>query len=132
LQEAVINLLDNAVKYNTHATPQIRVRLLPHRDDGGGVTILVEDNGPGIVAQEAAAVFERGYRGSRNINGTVDIKPGSGLGLTIARSLVEQMGGTLRWVPPMTYPHSLGGTAMELKVFRKRANHRPTASSSPS
>lgn len=111
LQESVINLLDNAVKYNDNKKPAIRVRLLPHSD---GVTILIEDNGPGISPNEASAIFERGYRGVGNIS------QGSGIGLTIAQSLVEQMGGSLRLVPvESSYQKSLGGTTMELKVFRR-------------
>lgn len=116
LQEAVINLLDNAVKYNDKESPEILVRLLAHTD---GVTILIEDNGPGIPPKEAAAVFQRGYRGSGSVT------KGSGIGLTIARALVEQMGGTLRLVPSSdksSYPRSLGGTTMELKLFRRRRN----------
>jgi signal transduction histidine kinase len=126
LQEAVINLLDNAFKYvllpnsesQTASQPRVRVRLLPNSRASGvgpGVTLLVEDNGPGIPAQDREAVFERGFR-SKAVAQAVD---GSGIGLDIARSLTEQMGGTLQAVDKSKYPNSLRGAILELVVFRK-------------
>jgi signal transduction histidine kinase len=138
LQEAVINLLDNAFKYVVLSAsppeqrPRVRVRLLPnnapanrHRPtrDGlsspapisPGVTMLIEDNGPGIQRHEQDAVFERGYRSES----TAHVADGSGIGLAIALSLIEQMGGTLRVVDSDDYKDCLSGAVLELVVFRK-------------
>jgi signal transduction histidine kinase len=116
LQEAVINLLDNAFKYVSlrkgRGKPQIRVRYLPNRWVPG-VTILIEDNGPGIARENRESVFERGVRATEQVDG-------SGLGLTIARSLVEAMGGTVRVVDKSDYFDALDGAILELSVFRKR------------
>lgn len=132
LQEAVINLLDNAFKYvslpslnlaTSTTKPLVRVRLLPNKDHRSsprgappGVTILVEDNGPGIPERDREAAFERGFRSAE-----AQAIDGSGIGLDIARSLTEQMGGTLRIVDHSSYPNSLGGAVLELVVYRQSA-----------
>jgi signal transduction histidine kinase len=137
LQEAVINLLDNAFKYVVLSSsppeqrPRVRVRFFPNnvppnrrrpiRDASSpapispGVTMLVEDNGPGIPRHEQAVIFERGYRSES----TAHVADGSGIGLAIARSLIEQMGGTLRVVDNDGYNDCLSGAVLELVVFRK-------------
>ena len=106
LQEVVSNLIDNAFKYalvpaetavsnnKRIQTPQIRIRLLPNdlKSRGAGVTILVDDSGPGIALHDRERVFEKGYRG----RAVAEKVAGKGDGLGIARSLVEQMGGALR------------------------------------
>jgi signal transduction histidine kinase len=85
LRRALANLLANAVRYGERAD----VRVL--RDETG-VTVLVEDSGPGIPQDQLDAVFEPFYRvdssRSRSTGGT-------GLGLYIARDLVRRQGGRL-------------------------------------
>ena len=128
LQESVINLLDNAFKYgelaqseHTAFKQQVRVRLLPNRCpvEASGVTILVEDNGPGIHADDRQKIFHRGARGAQ-----ADTVNGSGIGLDIALSLVEEMGGSLQVVDNARYQKSLSGAILELVVFRKRPLQR--------
>jgi two-component system sensor histidine kinase BaeS len=89
LAQAVINLLGNALKY----TPQggsVEVRVGAGE---GRVLIAVRDTGIGIAAGDLPRVFERFYRAdaSRSRDGG-----GAGIGLTIARTIVEAHGGTLR------------------------------------
>lgn len=131
LQEAVSNVLDNAFKYSALANdeseknkqPMVRVRVLPNEDKDGmppGVTLIVEDNGPGICPDEAEAVFERGFRSS-----TVrDRAPGSGIGLDISRSLLGQMGGQLVCMDGATSssfsPPLLHGAAFRMILFRRK------------
>ncbi|WP_326533167.1 ATP-binding protein [Pseudorhodoferax sp.] len=76
------NLLDNAIKYSP---PQGRIDVVlgPH-------LLAVHDSGPGIAAPERERVFERFYR-SPDAQAS-----GSGLGLTIARTIAERHGATLR------------------------------------
>ena len=83
---AVRNLIENAVKYGGGA----RVRV---EHSAATVTVTVEDDGPGIPADQLAAVLEPFTRldGSRN-SGT----GGAGLGLALARSIVREAGGELR------------------------------------
>ncbi len=87
LQRALINLVDNAVKYGGGAV----VRLAPARD--GEVAVEVLDEGPGIPEEERGAMlrpFVRGDR-ARTLGGT----GGFGLGLAIAHAIAEAHGGRL-------------------------------------
>lgn len=79
-------LAGNAVKYTP---PGTRV-VLRARGNVDGVTIDVHDNGPGVAAADLPHLFERYYRGQ---NATE--VPGTGLGLPLARELVQMLGGTL-------------------------------------
>ncbi|HZA35820.1 MAG TPA: HAMP domain-containing sensor histidine kinase, partial [Vicinamibacterales bacterium] len=79
------NLLGNAIKY-TPGRGTITVRAERRGDD---VSITVADTGPGIVADHLPHVFERYWKG------TSTTAPGSGLGLYIARGIVEAHGGTI-------------------------------------
>ena len=87
IQQAVANLVDNAVKFSPeHAT----VRLLAGQQ-GRRTWISVEDRGPGIPAPDRAKAIERFYRGDA-ARGT----PGSGLGLALVQAVAQLHGGTLR------------------------------------
>jgi signal transduction histidine kinase len=86
LKQILINLVDNAVKYSPPAS-RVRVRCQAQRE---GMRIAVEDEGPGIAADEVPHVFERFYRG-RGAGATA----GSGLGLAIARNLARLHGGDI-------------------------------------
>ncbi len=85
LQQAVSNLIDNAVLY-TPAGGRICVSLAP----GGPIVLTVQDNGNGIPPDKLEHIFERYYvvetRGNRR---------SSGLGLAIAHELIAAHGGTL-------------------------------------
>jgi len=85
LRRCLVNLIDNAVKYGHNA------RVTVDRTKGAA-RIRIRDSGPGIDAAELARVFEPFYRvessRSRESGGT-------GLGLTIARNIAEQHGGTI-------------------------------------
>jgi len=130
LQEAITNLLDNAFKYvvlpkrNVHSpsannhSPRVRVQLLSNTDANmPGVTILIEDNGPGIPVSEREAVFQRGMRGQ--VSQRVD---GTGIGLAIARSLVTMCGGSLRVASQQEYVGALDGAILEVVLYRNPEN----------
>ena len=90
LERALVNLLSNAHK---HGREGGRIRLcLSQRDDNA--LIAVQDDGPGISEAEQARVFERFYRTAGARNGD---SGGTGLGLPIARAIVELHGGKI-WV----------------------------------
>ena len=86
LKQVLLILLDNAVKFSA---PQgaIGVTAAP---EGGRVAIAVRDSGPGIAPDVLPHIFERFYRGD-----TARTGGGAGLGLAIAKGLVEAQGGTL-------------------------------------
>jgi two-component system, OmpR family, phosphate regulon sensor histidine kinase PhoR len=87
LIQVLIGLLSNAC--NNTPSPGV-VSLRAARGEGGTVTIEVEDTGKGIPAEEQDRVFERFYRGSAALSGE-----GFGLGLSIAKRMVDVMGGEI-------------------------------------
>ena len=88
IEQAVLVLVDNAVK---HAAAGAEVTLRAEAR-AGALRIDVGDNGPGIPAEELPLVFDRFYQvGDRRARK----KGGSGLGLSIARSIVQAHGGSL-------------------------------------
>ncbi|MFN2280338.1 MAG: sensor histidine kinase [Anaerolineales bacterium] len=88
LRQVLLITLDNALRH----TPSGGVIQLTVRESGGDVIIQVSDTGSGIPEQHLAHVFERFYRGERDRS---QDSRGSGLGLSIARGLVEAMGGSI-------------------------------------
>src|SRR5215207_5526202 len=84
------NLLDNACKFSaTHQEVVIEVDRDPAQ--AGWASIVVRDSGVGIPPGEMQRVFEPFFRGSN----VVDRSPGSGVGLAVARQIVEHHGGSL-------------------------------------
>jgi signal transduction histidine kinase len=87
LASATANLVDNALKYGGNAATTVRVGA---REDGDTVSIVVEDEGPGIVLEERAKVVTRFYRLDRSRS-----LPGNGLGLAIVTAISHLHGGSL-------------------------------------
>ncbi len=88
LRQVLANLIDNAVKYRDRART-VEVRIEAVRNNDGMIEVLVADNGPGIAPDQRERVFAAGVRGP------VTEGLGSGLGLAMCRTLVEDFGGTL-------------------------------------
>ena len=88
LHRLCYNLIENAIKYTSQGSVNVKVALSPDRH----VQFTVEDTGPGIAAEHLPHLFERFYRvdaaRSRDAGG-------SGLGLAIAHSIVTSHGGTI-------------------------------------
>ena len=85
---ALGNLIGNAVKYTTAG--EVIVRILP-----GAVEVI--DSGPGLGGEDAAKLFERGYRGTH-----AEHSQGGGIGLSIVRRLCDLYGWDVRVVPGET------------------------------
>jgi two-component system phosphate regulon sensor histidine kinase PhoR len=90
LEQAFVNLLDNAVKFNR---PGCEVHLETSRTEDGKARITVADTGIGIASEDLPRIFERFYRvdkgRSRDLGGT-------GLGLSIVKHVIERMNGTIQ------------------------------------
>ena len=83
--QALDNIVDNAIKYSTTE----KHLAVSARANGKSITLTVRDRGTGIARKDLSRVFERFYRG-----GNVTVS-GSGLGLPIAKRIVESHGGRI-------------------------------------
>ncbi len=86
LQRAIANLLDNALKF----TPSGGRVVLEARKIDNSVQIFISDSGIGIAADDLPRVWERFYRADSSRS-----TPGTGLGLSLVRSIVHAHGGTV-------------------------------------
>jgi signal transduction histidine kinase len=87
LRQVLTNLIDNAIKYSP-AEGEVEVRA--YQEDGR-VLVDVHDQGPGIAKADQKLIFEKFGR----VTGSGATRPGTGLGLFIARSIAEAHGGAL-------------------------------------
>lgn len=86
--EAIVNVLDNAIKYSDrNKSVDLRVTKLPNL-----LLIEIEDEGMGIPPDELHKVFQRFYRGKK---ASEQVKEGAGVGLYLARRILEEQGGTI-------------------------------------
>lgn len=90
LEQVVVNLLDNAVKFNRDGGwVKVECRRL---DTGGRVSLSISDSGPGIPSGDLSKIFERFYRVDKARSRTAG---GTGLGLPIVKEAITRMGGTV-------------------------------------
>jgi len=117
LEQAALNLVDNALKY---APPDTKVELSA-RDEGDRLVIEVADRGPGIPSKDAERIFERFYRLDR---GRSRESGGTGLGLAIVRHIALAHGGTVS-----VRPRAGGGSVFRLEFplrIKDEENHGGT------
>jgi signal transduction histidine kinase len=103
---AVVNLVDNALKYGGLTPVHVMVKALPNE-----VQVLVRDHGPGIPDADLKRVFERFYRTRHNAKAR-----GAGIGLTLVKHIAEDHGGRA-WAENA----SDGGAMVGFTVPRNRA-----------
>lgn len=104
LQSLTYEVIKNAIKHNTTG----RAIAVEFNLGDDGLTLVVEDDGPGMTEEERDQIFELGYRGkSAEVAGT----PGSGQGLYDVRRSVERLGGTIDIMNPQK-----GGMRVTIEV----------------
>jgi signal transduction histidine kinase len=109
LQRVLRNLLDNALR-NTPRGGLVRVAT---EADPDGVTVSVDDNGRGVPDEQLERIFDRFYRGDASRRREDSSGGGAGLGLAIARGLVQAHGGRI-WAERS----SLGGMSVQIRLPR--------------
>jgi two-component system phosphate regulon sensor histidine kinase PhoR len=103
IQLAVINLIDNALKYAPGSAIAVTAR---PSSDGRGVIVRVSDHGPGVLPEDQARIFERFVRGaSARDPGTGHPVRGSGIGLALVKHIAESHGGRA-WVESTSRPRA--------------------------
>lgn len=105
LTRAFANLVDNAIKYGERA--EVRLALLPD-----AVLATVDDHGPGIPLRDRARIFEPFHRLDESRNRD---REGAGLGLAIARQVIESHGGT---ITVEDRPGAAGGARFTVRLPR--------------
>ncbi len=88
IEQVLINLLENALKYTPPGSP-VAISAVA---DGSGVRVEVDDRGPGVPERERSLIFDKFYRSKPDVS-----DGGAGLGLAICRGIVEAHGGKI-WV----------------------------------
>ena len=96
LDRILLNLIENACKYAGDAEDR-RIDILA-AVSGGQVVVRVRDYGPGVAQADRARIFEPFQRARRDADGP---NPGLGLGLALSRGLARELGGDLRYQPPL-------------------------------
>jgi two-component system, OmpR family, sensor kinase len=123
LHRLTINLIENALRHTPPGT-QIHVST---GSGGGQVTLVVEDQGPGVPPELAPTLFERFVRGAGDRGGSF------GLGLAIVKAVAESHGGAVTLQTPgtgrgarfvVTLPEAAGGAGSDLDDHRE--DHRPS------
>ncbi|MCP3898758.1 MAG: HAMP domain-containing histidine kinase, partial [Desulfobacteraceae bacterium] len=94
IEQVVLNLVDNALKY---AEQGKFISFALENDSKGFVLLKISDRGPGIQKTYRKLIFEKFYRIDNSLTST---SPGSGLGLSIARQILRDLGGDL-WFEPV-------------------------------
>jgi len=127
IAEVIYTLVDNAAKYSPEASA-IRVRAIPESDDT--ILVSVEDEGQGIPTDMRERVFEKFFRAMRDGDVGDRTSPGTGMGLAIARGIVQAHGGRI-WIEDAT-GHSGAKFVVALPTgdndgntsLRSRENHK--------
>jgi signal transduction histidine kinase len=109
LAQVLRNLLDNAVKYSPERRGPIELSIAAP-EDGGPLTLTVADSGIGVAEEARGQLFTRHYRAPEALGRNIS---GSGLGLFIARRIVEAHGGRI-WAGAS----ATGGLAVHLELPR--------------
>ncbi|MAZ87633.1 MAG: hypothetical protein CL693_08300 [Cellvibrionaceae bacterium] len=93
LNQVLINLLDNAVKFTDEGIVKLKIDIIDSRDDIFTLKFLVIDSGIGMSKEQSEKIFTKFSQADNTITRRFG---GTGLGLSICKSLVELMGGNIR------------------------------------
>ena len=123
LNRMLMNLVENAIKYSSGIGKRVHVELACEQDRWG--IVRVQDDGPGIAAEDLPFLFERFYRVDRaRKRKQKDQEPpgGSGLGLSIAQWITQAHGGEIRVASKVG-----GGSTFEVRLPLLKENEHDKA-----
>ncbi len=120
LNSVMTNLLSNAIKF-TDPGGRIKVTV---QWDAEQVQINVADNGPGISEDEIPRIFEHLFRGRAAVRDPNNPIEGTGLGLALAKTVVEQHGGRI-WVTSKEHEGSTFSVSLRVKTARVPTSPAP-------
>lgn len=110
-RRVISNIVSNCVKYMDKTERVIRFR---RTDVGDFVQIEIEDNGCGIATEDLPYIFDRFYRADAVMSSQIE---GAGIGLSIAKKIVEDHGGTIR-----AESEQGRGTKLSLTILKYRGD----------
>lgn len=124
-EKVVVNILSNALKY----TPQGgRVELMVDHDETRGLAIItLKDNGHGIAKDEVPLLFDRFYQGKNQSESASNVL-GSGIGLSLTKSIVELHNGTMRIESDIDQGFTC---IIELPISKEEPSDSPQMDSTP-
>lgn len=96
VSEVVYTLIDNAAKYSAHGS---RIRISAQRAGDDLIQMAVEDEGRGVPPDLRERVFDKFFRATRDGDVSTREPTGTGMGLAIAKGIVEAHGGKI-WIEP--------------------------------
>jgi two-component system sensor histidine kinase KdpD len=117
LEQAVVNILENAIAYSPDGS---HIELAAY-EDRSNVVISIEDEGKGIPSAELERVFDK----FRRIEASSDRGKGVGLGLSIAKGFIEALGGRIAATSPIhgDAKTGFGGTRVLISLRKQIATH---------
>ena len=115
MQQVLMNVLSNSLKFNSAEHPVIGIETSVETDEAGVIwfVVVISDNGPGVSARDAQRIFEKFERGEAKERGA---QQGVGLGLAISREIMDRHGGEIRLVEPR-----LGGASFRIALPASRS-----------
>lgn len=120
VDEAVANVLDNAVK---HTPDRARIRVTARDAGADWVRLTIEDDGPGVPDELLPRLFEKFYRVPQPRRAS---REGTGIGLAVARGLVEATGGRV-----VVRRSELGGLAVDMELPAMPSSDDPARPAPP-
>jgi two-component system sensor histidine kinase KdpD len=127
VSEVLYSLIDNAAKYSP---PGTEIKITAHRDQEGTIKLAVEDRGKGVPFELRERVFDKFFRATRDGDISKQQPSGTGMGLAIAKGIVEAHEGRI-WIESsiggegtrVAFILPIGDEEGEVASYKQQATH---------